>query len=241
VGLLTTAWLVRDTQAHVAAEGRAHPAARLGHVFKDTTWRDRNLGSVTLNGLVNNLNDGAVWGLLPILLAQNGLPLGQIGALAAIYPAIWGLGQLLSGRLSDFICKKDLILWGMVLQGLALLGMIWANQFWSFAALLALLGWGTAMVYPTFLAAVAENTHPLDRARSLSVFRFWRDMGYAFGAVLTGYLADFVGITAVFVGIGALTALAGQWAAWRMHCRTDSVRMRAWLSQPARRRHFFQS
>lgn len=119
------------------------------------------------------------------------------------------MGQLFSGRLSDFICKKDLLLWGMLVQGGALLGLAFVEQFWLFAGLLALLGWGTVMVYPTFLASIAENTHPFDRAKSLGVFRFWRDMGYAIGALLTGILADAFGIPAGIVAVGVLTLAAG--------------------------------
>lgn len=224
-GFLLSWLFVRDTHAHVATEAAQSTVLRLNHVFKDTTWRSRNLGSVTVTGLVNNLNDGVVWGLLPILLAQKGFLLPQIGALAAVYPAVWGLGQLFSGRLSDFVCKKDLLLWGMALQGVALAGMAAVSQFWAFVTLLALLGWGTAMVYPTFLASIAENTHPLDRARSLGVFRFWRDMGYAVGAVLAGLLADGFGIPTGLVVIGLLTALSGIWADRRMRCRTDAPRL----------------
>jgi len=229
VGLLLSWLFVRDTHAHVATEAAQSQVARLNHVFKDTTWRSRNLGSVTATGLVNNLNDGVVWGLLPVLLAQKGFSLPQIGALAAVYPAVWGLGQLFSGRLSDFICKKDLLLWGMALQGAALAGMAAVSQFWAFAALLALLGWGTAMVYPTFLAAIAENTHPLDRARSLGVFRFWRDMGYAVGAMLAGELADGFGIPTSLMAIGLLTVATGIWADRRMRCRTGSPALWTWV------------
>ena len=229
VGFLLSWLFVGDTHAHVATEAAQSTVARLSHVFNDTTWRNRNLGSVTATGLVNNLNDGVVWGLLPILLAQKGFSLPQIGALAAVYPAVWGLGQLFSGRLSDLVCKKDLLLWGMVLQGAVLAGMAAVSQFWAFAALLALLGWGTAMVYPTFLASIAENTHPLDRARSLGVFRFWRDMGYAVGAVLAGLLADGFGIPTGLVVIGLLTVLSGIWADRRMRCRTGSPALWAWV------------
>lgn len=231
LGLLTTWLFVRDTHAHVSKEAVQSNMVRLTHVFKDTSWRNRNLGSVTVTGLVNNLNDGVIWGLLPILLAQKGFSLGEIGTLAAVYPAVWGLGQLFSGRLSDFICKKDLLLWGMVLQGGALLGMAIVSQFWAFTALLALLGWGTAMVYPTFLASIAENTHPLDRARSLGVFRFWRDMGYAIGAIIAGVLADWFGIPVGLLVIGALTVFAGVWADYRMRCKTGKPTLMAWIGR----------
>lgn len=231
LGLLTTWFFVCDTHAHVSKEAVQSNLARLTHVFKDTSWRNRNLGSVTVTGLVNNLNDGVIWGLLPILLAQKGFSLGGIGTLAAVYPAVWGLGQLFSGRLSDFICKKDLLLWGMVLQGGALLGMALVSQFWVFAGLLALLGWGTAMVYPTFLASIAENTHPQDRARSLGVFRFWRDMGYAIGAIIAGVLADWFGIPVGLAVIGLLTIVAGGWADYRMRCKTGNPTLWIWIGR----------
>jgi len=228
-GILSTWLLLRDTHAHVAAEAVKSSVKRLGNIFTDTTWRHRNLGSVTMTGLVNNLNDGLVWGLLPVLLIQRGMTLPELGVLAAVYPAVWGLGQLISGRLSDFICKKDLLLWGMLVQGAALIGLAYVGHFWLFAGLLSLLGWGTAMVYPTFLASIAENTHPYDRAKSLGVFRFWRDMGYAIGALLTGLLADAFGISAGFVAVGALTFATGLGANYRMRCRTDNPTFWAWL------------
>lgn len=230
-GFLSTLLLVRDTHAHVAAEASTSQVPRLGQIFRDTSWRDRNLGSVTVTGLVNNLNDGMVWGLLPVLLAQKGFSLREIGILAAVYPAVWGIGQLLSGRLSDWVCKKDLLLWGMLFQGLALLGLAMADRFCAFSLLLALLGWGTALVYPTFLSSIAENTHPFDRAKSLGVFRFWRDMGYAVGALLTGVLADAFGIPASIVAVGLLTIFIGFWADYRMRCQADRPTIGAWMRQ----------
>jgi len=230
-GILSTLFLLRDTHAHVVAEAVQSKVKRLGNIFTDTTWRHRNLGSVTMTGLVNNLNDGMVWGLLPVFLVQKGMTLPETGMLAAVYPAVWGIGQLFSGRLSDFICKRDLLLWGMLLQGATLIGLAFAGQFWMFAGLLALLGWGTAMVYPTFLASIAENTHPYDRAKSLGVFRFWRDMGYAIGALLTGILADAFGIPASIVVVGVLTLAAGFGANYRMRCHTDNPTFWIWLRQ----------
>lgn len=230
-GFWITLFFVRDTHAHMAAEAVTSKTPRLVHIFRDTTWRHRNLGSVTVTGLVNNLNDGMVWGLLPMFLAQKGFSLGETGILAAVYPAVWGIGQLFSGRLSDFICKKDLMLWGMLLQGLALTGLALAGSFALFAGLLALLGWGTALVYPTFLASIAENTHPFDRAKSLGIFRFWRDMGYAVGALLTGVLADAFGIPASIVAVGLLTAATGIWADRRMRCRTDNPTIWKWAKK----------
>jgi len=228
-GILATWFLLHDTQAHVAAEAAKSKTPRLGNIFKDTSWRDRNLGSVTMTGLVNNLNDGMVWGLLPVFLHMNGMTLQQTGILAALYPAVWGFGQLFTGRLSDFICKKDLLLWGMMLQGVALLGLATMHGFWVYAIWLALLGWGTAMVYPTFLAAIAENTHPHDRVKSLGVFRFWRDMGYAIGALLTGLLADTFGMVTSIVFVAILTLFTGLIANYRMRCKTSNQGLWQWM------------
>ncbi len=228
-GFLSTLFLVKDTQAHVIAEAGKSNLPRLRHAFWDTSWRHRNLSAVTLTGLVNNLNDGMIWGLLPLLLHQLGFSLARIGVLAAVYPAVWGVGQVFSGRLSDFVCKKDLLLWGMLLQGLALAGIAWASHFAGFAVGLVLLGLGTALVYPTLLASIADNTHPMDRAHSLGVFRFWRDMGYAVGAVLSGLLADAFGMPVSLVAVGLLTITAGLGAKWRMRCRTHHPPLLIWL------------
>ncbi|MEZ4942759.1 MAG: MFS transporter [Saprospiraceae bacterium] len=229
VGILATWIWVRDTHGHVLQEAGTSQTRRLKNIFLDTTWRHRNLGSVTLTGLVNNLNDGMVWGLLPLLLTQKAFTLAEIGLLAAIYPAVWGIGQLFTGRLSDYVCKKDLLLWGMLLQGVALFGLVWAHPFYVFAGWLALLGIGTALVYPTFLASIADNTHPLDRAHSLGIFRFWRDLGYAFGALLCGLLADSAGIPASIAVVAVLTVITGLGANWRMRCRTEHPGLWGWL------------
>ena len=161
------------------------------NVFWETTLRNKNLSAVTQAGLVNNLNDGMAWGIFPILLASKGFSIAEIGIVTAIYPAVWGIGQLFTGRMADYFCKKDLLFLGMLLQGITLLILIFANSMTSFIILSSFLGIGTAMVYPTFLATVAENTYPTDRANSLGVFRLWRDLGYAIGAILTEYLQTF--------------------------------------------------
>jgi MFS family permease len=177
----------------------------LKNVFWDTTLFDRNLGSVTQAGLINNLNDGMAWGLFPILLAQKNYSIEEIGIITATYPAVWGLGQLITGKMSDHFSKKKMLFLGMLLQGIALLFFVFANSFSDFLILSSILGWGTAMVYPTFLATIAENTHPVDRAKSLGVFRLWRDLGYAIGAILTGLIADIMGINTSIIVIGILT------------------------------------
>ena len=212
--------LVRDTRAHVALETAQMPAGPTGpHLsFWDVTWRHPNLGSVTQAGLVNNLNDGMVWGLLPLLLATKGFTLTQIGTVAAVYPAVWGLGQLLTGPLADRLCKKDLLFWGMLLQGAVLLAMLFASSYPVFLLLAALLGAGTALVYPTFLAAVAEYAPAPQRARSVGIFRLWRDAGYAVGALLTGLLADAFGLPSALAAIGGLTVLSALVIHRRMYC-----------------------
>ncbi|GGA93794.1 MFS transporter [Puia dinghuensis] len=217
-GLLGSWLLVKDTKQHVAQETTTSPVARLKTIFWDTTWRNKNLGSVSQAGLINNLNDGMAWGLMPILLASKGFSIGQIGVVTAIYPAVWGIGQLFTGKMADHFCKRDLLFWGMLLQGLALVAFLFAGTLLSFILLSAVLGWGTAMVYPTFLAAVAENTHPADRAKSLGVFRFWRDLGYPIGAIITGLVADAFGIRASVLVIGLLTLFSSIVILYRMKC-----------------------
>jgi MFS family permease len=160
---------------------------------------------VTQAGLVNNLNDAMAWGIFPMLLASKGFSLGQIGIVTAIYPAVWGLGQLFTGTMADIFPKKRLLFWGMLLQGVALLVFVFAKEMWEYLALSTALGFGTALVYPTFLATVAENTHPADRANSIGIFRLWRDLGYAIGAILTGILADAFGLDSAIWAVGLLT------------------------------------
>jgi MFS family permease len=228
-GLFTSLFFIKDTARHLAKEMSSNSIPLLENVFLDTTFRDRNLSSVTQAGLVNNLNDGMVWGLFPVLLFQKNFTLTQIAVITAVYPAVWGIGQLFTGRMSDFFCKKSMLFWGMLIQGLALLLMIFAVTFFHFIVLSVILGWGTAMVYPTFLATIAENTHPRDRAKSLGIFRFWRDLGYAIGAILTGLLADSFGINTSIIFIGALTVFSAVLIENRMHCRTNAIKLSKWL------------
>jgi MFS family permease len=205
LGLVGTILFVKDTRHHVAKETTVSGVKKLGNVFWDTTWKDPNLGSVTQAGLINNLNDGMAWGVLPILLAIKGFDLNDIGLVAATYPAVWGIGQLFTGKMADIFCKKKMLFIGMVLQGISIVVLVWAVALSHYLVLAALMGWGTAMVYPTFLATVAENTHPYDRAKSIGIFRLWRDLGYAIGAILTGVIADFFSLEASIIAIGALT------------------------------------
>jgi MFS family permease len=215
-GLILTVLLIRDTRHHVAKESADSSLPKLKNIFWDTTIRNRNLGTVTQAGLVNNLNDGMMWGLFPLLLAIKGFSLREIGTVTAIYPAVWGLGQIVTGKMSDHFEKRKLLFVGMLLQGIALVFVAFSWKFSHFVALSVVLGWGTAMVYPTFLSAIAEYTHPHDRAKSLGVFRLWRDMGYAIGAILTGIVADLFGIPASIVLVATLTIISALIIQFRM-------------------------
>jgi MFS family permease len=230
LGLAGSIFLIKDTRHHVAKETSSSPLVRLKSIFWDTTWKHRNLGSVTQAGLVNNLNDGMAWGIFPIMLAGKGFNLEQIGIVTAVYPAVWGIGQLFTGRMADKFCKKDLLFTGMLLQAIALMALLWADTMIHFVVLSTILGWGTAMVYPTFLATVAENTHPQDRAKSIGIFRLWRDLGYAIGAILTGIIADLISIDASILFIGFLTFISSWVIYYRMRCgEGSSVKILDWL------------
>lgn len=205
LGLFGSIFFVKDTRHHVAMEIGTSKVPRLKHVFWDTTWKHPNLGAVSQAGLVNNLNDGMVWGILPILLASKDFSLKEIGIITAVYPAVWGLGQLFTGKMADLYEKKKLLFWGMFMQAVALVVLIWATTLTEFVGISAVLGFGTALVYPTFLATVAENTHPQDRAKSIGIFRLWRDLGYAIGAILTGIIADLFNLNVAIEFIGILT------------------------------------
>ncbi|MBP7809803.1 MAG: MFS transporter [Bacteroidia bacterium] len=228
-GLFLSWVFIKDTKHHVAKESSSNTIPNLKNIFWDTTLFNRNLGSVTQAGLINNLNDGMVWGLFPILLAQKQFTLSEIGIVTAIYPAVWGIGQLFTGKMSDFFCKKSMLFWGMFLQGIALLFLIFANSFTHFIIISVVLGWGTAMVYPTFLATIAENTNPSDRAKSIGTFRLWRDLGYAIGAILTGIIADVFSIGAAILVIGLLTVASAFIIEFRMRCKTHSLKLTEWL------------
>lgn len=218
IGLLLSVLFVRDTQKHVRMESTTSDVPKLKNIFWQTTWKHKNLGSITQAGLVNNLNDGMVWGLFPLLLVSKGFNLTDTGIIVAAYPAVWGIGQLITGSLADKYCKRNLLFIGMLLQGVALIAMISVNSFSEFIFLSSLLGIGTAIVYPTFLAAVSDATHPEQRPHSIGVFRLWRDLGYAVGAVLTGLIADQYGLIAPVFVIGVLTLLSAVILRYRMGC-----------------------
>lgn len=217
-GLLLSSLFIKDTHQHVKLEASSSKIPLLKNIFWDTTWKHKNLGSITQAGLINNLNDGMVWGLFPLMLVSKGFDLHQTGIIVATYPAVWGLGQLYSGKLADRYCKKTLLFFGMLIQGVALLTMIVINSFSWFIVLSALLGIGTAIVYPTFLAAIADYTHPEQRPTSIGIFRLWRDLGYAIGAILTGLIADRFGLLAPIFVIGLLTVASSLIVKLRMSC-----------------------
>lgn len=218
IGLLITIFLVKDTSHFVQAEGLSSDIPLLENVWKETSWKHRNLGSVSLNGLVNNLNDGVVWGLMPVLLIQKGFGIAQIGIIAGIYPVVWGLSQLITGKLGDHYCKKQIITSGMLIQALAIILMAMAGNMPLLIVASVLLGIGTALVYPNFLSVIAEWTHPSQRAESLSIFRLWRDSGYVFGAILSGILADVMGMSNALFIVAIITAVSGLIANKRMCC-----------------------
>jgi MFS family permease len=222
VGLALSAVLVRETRHHVAHESAlvgtlpTHGTPTPREVFWRTTLVDPNLSSVSQAGLVNNLNDGMAWGLFPLVFAAAGMDLAQVGLLAAIYPATWGLAQLVTGALSDRTGRKPLIVWGMWLQAGGIVVVTMTRVFAGFVLGAVLLGIGTAMVYPTLLAAIGDVAHPSWRASAVGVYRLWRDLGYAIGALLAGVTADAFGLNVAMWVIAALTFGSGVVSATRM-------------------------
>jgi MFS family permease len=227
LGLSTLA--VRETRGHARLEAQSHTPrtdSRHDHlrqelaqrqVFVQTSFREPAMSSASQAGLVNNLNDGVAWGLFPALFAGPGLGVGRIGVLAALYPAVWGLGQLVTGALSDRWGRKPFIVGGMLLQAAALALVAAADTFPVWAVAAVILGAGTAMVYPTLLAVIGDVAHPAWRARSVGIYRLWRDGGFAVGALLAGVLADLYGIRTAVWAVAGLTAASGGLAAVRMY------------------------
>jgi MFS family permease len=208
-GLILSLFFVKDTIHHVNIESATSTIKKQKNVFKETSWLNTNLGSISQAGFVNNLNDGMIWGLFPIILAAKGFDLVEIGKIVAIYPIVWGLGQLFTGKLADHFPKKSMLVIGMLMQGFSISLMAYSHSFTNFAILSIVLGVGTAVVYPTFLAAIADYSHPDQRAKSIGVFRLWRDLGYAGGAVITGIIADLVNYDFSILTIGVITVISG--------------------------------
>jgi MFS family permease len=215
VGLIVAIFFVRETHGHARLEAAtsshptAGPAPSLGRIFYVTSLGNLSLFAACQAGLVNNLNDGMSWGIYPLFFAAHGLGVQQIGVVKAVYPGVWGMLQLLTGPLSDRVGRKSLIAWGMIVQA----GGIWLTvlvpDYGSWLLGAALQGLGTAMVYPTLLAAITDHAHPTWRASSLGVYRFWRDLGYAVGALLSGLVADAIGLEAAIHMVAALTLISG--------------------------------
>lgn len=223
VGFILTALWVKDTRVFVHKESTTDTTAHLQNVFIETTLKNKTLSAVTQAGLVNNLNDGMIWGLLPIVLFSLNFDNGNIGVITAIYPTVWGIGQLFTGKMSDHYSKKAMLFWGMLLQGLTILLIPYSTGFYALAAISAVLGLGTALVYPTFLSTIAQATSPKQRAESIGTFRLWRDLGYAFGAVISGITADLFGIGYAIILIGLLTIISALIIRFRMpdHIKTS--------------------
>ncbi len=221
LGLTLSTLFVRETHGHARHEASGHDpthaALSTREVFVLTSFRERALSSCSQAGLVNNLNDGLAWGIFPIYFARAGLSIARIGVLAALYPAVWGLGQLVTGGLSDRVGRKRLIAGGMFTQAVAIGWIAATSGFapWALGALV--LGVGTAMVYPTLLAAIGDVAHPRWRASAVGIYRLWRDGGFAVGAILAGVIADILGITTAIWSVAGLTAASGLVVAVRMY------------------------
>jgi MFS family permease len=216
VGFLLSAFWVKDTRLFVQKETDTNFTSKLNNVFIETTFKNRTLSSVTQAGLINNLNDGMIWGLLPIVLLSLHFNNSQIGIITATYPAVWGIGQLFTGKMSDHYSKKQMLFFGMLLQGVAILFIPFTTKFYDLIFIAVILGVGTALVYPTFLSTIAQVTSPNQRAESIGVFRLWRDLGYAIGAVISGITADLFGVEYAIFLISGLTILSSLVIKFRM-------------------------
>ncbi|MCC5915408.1 MAG: MFS transporter [Balneolaceae bacterium] len=218
LGLLMSIIWVRDTAPFVSYEAdNSTFEHKKKNLFMEVSFRDRNMQSVSQAGMMTNFKDGMAWGAFPIFLATAGLTMTQIGIVVAVYPAFWGILQIATGKLSDYTGRKQMLWAGMAVQGISLLIFPFLEQFYTFIIFAALLGTGTAMVYPTFLAAIADLTHPKDRAESIGVFRLWRDGGYAIGAIFSGVIADLYDINLAITLTGILALFSGLWIAFRMN------------------------
>ena len=232
LGLLLSQFAVRDTLAHarLEAQHRAEtlPTLSAREIFWKTTFKDRNLSAITQAGFVNNLNDGMAWGLFPLFFTQVGkLDMVAIAGLAALYPLVWGFGQLFTGHWSDRIGRKPLIVGGMIVQSLGLALMVVWPVYPSFVVAAILMGAGTAMVYPTLLAGIGDVAAPAWRASAIGIYRLWRDSGYAAGALFAGLIADQLGLDSAIIAVAVLTFLSGVLAAVRMEETVRSARAKS--------------
>lgn len=237
LGLLLSVIFVIDTRQHVSLEANSfheekspllvESKNRIIKIFAMTSWKDRNLFSCSQAGMVNNLNDGMVWGLLPIYFASFGFSVGQVGQLAAIYPGVWGFMQLFTGAWSDRIGRKSMIMSGMWIQAVGIVLLAAFQNYLIWIGGLILLGIGTAQVYPTLLAAVGDAAHPSWRATSVGVYRFWRDSGYAIGAITSGIVADRFGIVSAILVVAFITFVSGVIVKFSMAETRTSLRMDA--------------
>lgn len=213
LGLFLSLFFVRETHAHVRHEAKANaapiPALSFTQILWLTSWRNRTLFAISQAGMVNNLNDGVVWGLVPVLLAGAGLPMTEVAVIAAVYPGVWGISQLVTGALSDRWGRKWLIAAGMWVQAVGIGLFVIGHSYSTWLGGAVLLGLGTAMVYPTLLAAISDVAHPEWRASAVGVYRLWRDGGYAVGALSAGLLADALGLPIAIAAVGGLTLLSG--------------------------------
>lgn len=216
IGFFLTLFFVKDTRAFVHKESTTDNTDQLNNVFLETTFKNKTLSAVTQAGLINNLNDGMIWGLFPIILFSLKYNAENIGIITAIYPTVWGIGQLFTGKMSDIYSKKAMLFWGMLLQGLAIFFIPFSSSFLALVLISTILGLGTALVYPTFLATIAQATIPTQRAESIGIFRFWRDLGYAFGAIISGVTADLFGLEYAIFLIGGLTIISSLIIKFRM-------------------------
>ncbi len=219
VGLLASIFLIKDTRAQMAIAAHTEIDRKKLSDGNYARWQKRNRFAVTQAGVVNNLNDGMMWGLYPLLLSLKGFELTEVGLITAVYPACWGIGQLFTGRFGDYLPKKQLIFAGLLLQAVTLLSLAAASSFTFFIVLSILLGLGKALVYPNFLSAIAENAHPVERAKSIGTFRFFRDTGYAIGAIVTGLTADHFNLRTAMVLVGGITLFSALIVAFRMRAR----------------------
>jgi len=233
IGLVLSSLFVRETKHHADLESKLHSGDSLTQreIFWKTTLLDKNLSSISQAGLVNNLNDGMAWGLFPLFFTAAHMNLGEVGTLAAMYPATWGVAQLFTGAWSDRVGRKWLIASGMWIQAVGIVVVVQASGFAGFATGAVLLGVGTAMVYPTLLAAIGDVAHPSWRASSVGVYRLWRDLGYAVGALLAGITADALGLPAAMWLVAALTFASGVVVAVRM---SETLRGRTGVEEAGR-------